>query len=794
MRQPCTAAIFLFFMVSIGVCQVDDMRYFVECSRGVSFVSNAVASRDGRVVVVGDLGRMGVIGQTDREFTWYCLPEQTFLFDAWMEHDSIVVVGEKGAVWWRVGTDEWRSAKIPANEVCRSIARKGAAFYVGTEQGGIWKCTDLSSTQWTREAEMPSSILDIYSDDSTLVAVGGYQGLYEWSVSDGKWQDLSQHESPAVYSAVRVYGGYYVIGADSGRVIRYDPVTHRSLVSQLFAPSLSTPMPDFRGRNDRTLSFCVGPANELIVTGFYPDRSRSATGIYSSTDSGMTWRHYPFFDSDSTFESFSTEYCPLVMYHDTVLTALVASLGSPIVTYRSSNRGSTWKKGQSSSMYQLLPNTSNIPDSTWHTFVDAISGIVVDADRQQFITTSYAIPQNSDDNRYPFTRTFVVQWTKSQDAMILDTISVISGKYGGLQRKGKQLLMCGDSLRLAISDDNGRSWDFSRIDSLSAARATATQIILKDGRVGYAGNVGYVYIERAARWEMMQLRSDKFARPIVVQAVKYDYNSALVEVDYYQQSTLLYRSIHMLIINGSTHTMDSIATIPDRSYYRPALFADNDTVVIIMPTMQSPEMPKGGQLRCRYIGDVWQCDTMYILDGKRRVPFSGSDQMTLYDHGDAVVCELFSGGRAYSLDRCRTWSVMPQASTYFNGSLWATAFEGKVLYIAGYRYMLASISLPLVTSASHGFDPPEKESFIMSARDFFTEHQDVTMRVSSILGAHVVESATSEFPQMHERISQLANGMYVILLLAPRERMECTVIVHEGDMYVPTFKREAITK
>lgn len=794
MRQPCTAAIFLFFMVSIGVCQVDDLRYFVECSRGVSFVSNAVASRDGRAIVVGDLGRMGVIGQADGEFTWYCLPEQTFLFDAWMEHDTIVVVGEKGAVWWRVGTDEWRSAKIPANEVCRSIAKQGTAFYVGTEQGGIWKCTDLSSTQWTREAEMPSSILDIYADDSTLVAAGGDQGLYEWSVSDVHWQDLSQHESPAVYSAVRVYGGYYIIGADSGRVIRYDPVTKRSLVSQLFAPSLSTPMPDFRGRNDRTLSLCVGPANELIVTGFYPERSRSATGIYSSTDSGMTWKHYPFFDFNSTFESFSTEYCPLVMYNDSVLTAIVATLGSPIVAYRSTDLGKTWTKSQSSSMYQLLPNTSNIPDSTWHTFVDAITGIVVDAERQQFITTSYAIPQNNDDYRYPFTRTYVVQWTKLQNGMRLDTISIIAGKYTGLQRNGGQLLMCGDSLRVATSDDDGRTWELRRIDSLRATSASAAQIILKDGRVAYAGSVGYVYIESVARWEMMQLRSDKFARPIVVHAVTYDDNSALVEVDYYQQSTLLYRSIHMLKINGSTHSMDSIATIPDRSYNRPALFADNDTVVIIMPTIQSPQVPIGRQLRCRYIGDEWQCDTMYILDGTSRVPFSGSDQMTLHDHGDVVVCELFSGGRAYSLDRCRTWSVMPKASTYFNGSLWATAFEGKVLYIAGYRYMLASISLPLVTSTSHRFDLPQKESFIMSAKDFLTEHQDVTMRVSSILGAHVFESATSEFQQLHERISQLANGMYVILLVAPRERLECTVIVHEGDMYVPMFKREAITK
>lgn len=787
----------LLLLWSIGVCnaQVSDIRHYIDCERGVSFVSNAGRSHDGRAVVVGDLGRLGVIGTFDQDFTWYCLPEQPFLYDGWIENDSIVVVGERGSVWFRTSSGVWKNAGIPTSETCRAITKQGSSFYVGTEQGSIWECGDLGSFDWRLQTVMPSSILDLYADDTSMVAVGGEQGLYEWSRSRQEWVDLSEHVNMSLYSAVLVFGGKYIIGADSGRVVRYDRTTRQQAVSQLFPPSVSDPYPDFRGRNDRTLSICEGAQHELLVTGHYRDGSRPTTGVYSSSDSGVTWKHRPFYDASKTFEWFSTEYCPVVLRDDSIIAAIVATAGSPIVVYRSSNSGETWRKSQSTSMYQLLPRTSNIPDSTWHTFVDGISGIVVDPQRQQLLTTSYCVPQNSDDYRYPFTQTLVVLRTISQEGIRADTLSVVSGKYRGLQRNGEKLIMSGDSLRLAVSDDDGRTWTISRIDSLQPYFFTATQIMLKSGSVAYAGNVGYVYLEDVGRWESMKLRSDSTTRPFVVNARKYSENSALIEVDYYQQSTLLYRTVQLLKVSGSSYSIDSVATIPARAVNMPALYTSSDTVVILMASQQSSQFPMGQQYRCSYVGNEWRCDTMYIvLDNGSQISFRGTDAFEIYDHGVVVVGQLFSGGKYYSTDHCRTWRVLPHTKTFFTGPLWATALAEDRLYVVGYNYMLASIALPRTTSVSDDRDTKESKDALVLLREYMAPHQEAIIRVSSLFGTELFEAPANTFAQAVERISLLSNGVYAVTVSSDQWRVDCVIIVVDGELYAHTVIRESPTR
>lgn len=774
------------FLATVLPVIAQPVTMLVECNRGVSYVSNAAYSSDGRAIVVGDLGRMGVISQSDREFTWHCLPEQTFLFDAWIEHDSLVVVGENGAVWWRKNDGIWKNIRLPASETCRAVAKQGSTFYVGTEEGSIWKCTELGQGTWTRNFAVSSSILDIYADDSTLVAVGTGAGLYVWSSIEDRWIDNSTPSSGSIYSTVRSMGASFIIGADSGQVIRFDRMQNTVRVSKLFRPSPYRAMPDFRGSSDRTLSICSVPSGELVASGYYYDGGSSAVGVYVSSDTGSTWIRKKFYDMFSQPDLFNAGYCPLAFVFNEVLTVVSASLGAPIVIYRSTNLGSTWNTTQAFNFYQQIAVEN---DTVPHYFVDGVTGVDIIRESMEYLTTQCQIPMEYEDLYTIPTRTLVQRRLRRPGGVVeTNLVSTLPGRFYNLQRTPGRLHLTGDSNRVAMSLDEGQTWQIQTLDSTrKSVLPPRSLLFLGEHRIAIGYNSLYFSHSGSTVWSALKISRNSTEDLLAIDAIQINYDEVAVLVSAYQGTTKLRSIIYSLRYASDSVIIDSVASIPDSAYTNPSLFMSGDTISMMMSVIESVIVPNGRQLRCTLSSGQWQCDTARIeTKSGTAIPFIGAEGLIMYQAGSLLICSRFNGSVLQSSNAGRTWKQLPWVRTGFTGPPIAIAASGNELVLVGTKYYFASIQREIPSGASDESDKPRWQLDASGCQDSWDNDVIESMTVHSVSGTQCLELHAVLFDEAESRVKLLANGVYRIHAKTAVCEASIIVLVANGEMYRTT--------
>ncbi|MBS1560653.1 MAG: hypothetical protein JSS89_03530 [Bacteroidetes bacterium] len=774
MMNLSTAATLISFMLTLFAMSTVEVTaqtvaMLTSCEQGISFMSNAAASSDGRAVIVGDLGRIGTIGMTDSTFTWECLPEQPFLFDAWISNDSLIVVGANGAVWWRAGGGSWKNVSIPDGATCRSVEKFGREFYVGTESGGIWRTEDIRSGVWTKDYTTDSSVLDMCAHDSTLVAVGTNGGLFVKSASGVNWVDRSSPEVEAKYSSVRIAGPYFIVGADSGRVMRIDRQQFTMFTSQVFAPSRYSEMPDFRGRADRILSSCFTSDGLLVVSGYFYDGPLPAVGVFVSADTGRTWARRAFYDQITKPSVVNAEYAPLVFATDSVLSVIAGTLGSAIVRYSSTDHGVHWKSVQATNFFQRF----DVPgDSVPHYQVGALTGIVIQRESSEYLTTECTFPTQYEDLSLITAETIVRQWKRTNTIDVNGTVvSRLPGRFYYLLEWAGRLSLRGDSNRIAISSNNGRSWEVSTLD-LGVMTVPSSLAFLGEDLLAIGYNRLYHRLSNSSTWSHVLLQGPLEEQRYPTGAIQVNDQEVALLVNVRRDTLFVRTDLYIATTSGDTVKLDSLCTIPSEAMNTPSLFMSGDTISMMMP-VRSTNGPGARMMRCVYTSNVWQCDTArFEVAPDRKIPLNVSD-LALTDLESRLIGLRFGGGMLQSTDDGRTWTTIPSVQTGFSGSMIAAASKGSELVLVGSKYYFASIQAKNATDVPQRSDEPTTSKRIELSCDPFVDGVVGRMTVFTALGTIIQEVDGIPEDVYRTKLNELPDGLYNIHL----KGTHCTTVL-----------------
>lgn len=757
------------FVMSSGTVTAQSVAMLTSCERGISYMSNATATRDGRAVIVGDLGRIGTIGMTDSTFTWECLPEQPFLFDAWISNDSLIVVGANGAVWWRTGGGTWLNVSVPDSATCRTVEKFGGEFYVGTESGRIWRTEDLRSGVWTKDFTTDSSVLDMCANDSTLVAVGANGGFFLKYVSGANWVDRSSPEVNAMYSSVRIAGPYFIVGADSGRVMRIDRQQFTMFMSQVFAPSRYSEMPDFRGRADRILSSCFTSDGLLVISGYFYDGPLPAVGVYVSADTGSTWERRAFYNQVTQPSVVNAEYAPLVFTTDSVISVIAGTLGSAIVRYSSTDHGVHWKSVQATNFFQRV----DVPgDSVPHYQVGALTGIVIQRESSEYLTTEYTSPTEYDDLSRITAETIVRQWQRTSTYGVNGTVvSRLPGRFYYLVVRTGRLYMQGDSNRIAMSSNNGRSWEVSTLDS-GVMTVPSSLAFLGEDILAIGYNRLYHRLSNANSWSRVLLQGPLEEQRYPTGAIQVNDREVALLVNVRRDTLFVRTDLYIATTSGDTVKLDSLCTIPAEAMNTPSLFMSGDTVSMMMP-VRSANSPGARMMRCTYTSNAWLCDTARVeVAPDRMIPLNISD-LALTDLESQLIGLRFGGGILQSTDDGRTWFVIPSVKTGFSGSMIAAASMGSELVLVGSKYYFASIQMKNATDVPQRSDGSTTSKRTELSCDPFVDGVVGRMTVFTLLGSIILEVDGIPEDVCRTKLSELPDGLYCIHL----KGTSCTTVL-----------------
>lgn len=719
---------------------------------------------------------------TDSTFTWECLPEQPFLFDAWISNDSLIVVGTNGAVWWRAGGGAWKNVSVPESATCRTVEKFGGEFYVGTESGRIWRTEDLRSGVWTKDFTTDSSVLDMCAHDSTLVAVGTNGGLFVKSVSGATWVDRSSPEVKAMYSSVRIAGPYFIVGADSGRVMRIDRQQFTMFTSQVFAPSRYSEMPDFRGRADRILSSCFTSDGLLVISGNFYDGSLPAVGVYVSADTGITWERRAFYDLFTQPTVVNAEYAPLVFSTDSVLSVVAGTLGSAIVRYSSTDHGLHWKSVQATNFFQRV----DVPgDSVPHYQVGALTGIVIQRESSEYLTTECTFPTQYEDISLITAETIVRQWKRISNFDVNGTVvSSLPGRFYYLVERAGRLYLRGDSNRIAMSSNNGRSWDVSTLD-LGVMTVPSSLAFLGEDLLAIGYNRLYHRLSNANSWKRVLLQGPIEEQQFPTGAIQVNDRKVALLVNVRRDTLFVRTDLYIVTTSGDTVKLDSLCTIPAEAMNTPSLFMSGDTVSMMMP-VRSTNSPGARMMRCTYMNNAWQCDTARVeVSQDLKIPLNVSD-LAVTDLGSQLIGLRFGGGMLQSTDDGRTWFVIPSVKTGFSGSMIAAASMGSELVLVGSKYYFASIQVKNATDVPQRSDGPTTSKRIELSCDPFVDGVVSHMTVFTALGTIILEVDGISEAEYRTQLNELPDGLYYIHMIGTHCTTVLTALQSGGRLFHTT--------
>jgi photosystem II stability/assembly factor-like uncharacterized protein len=205
--------------------------------------------------------------------------------------------------------------------------------YIGGAQGGVWKSTDGGVT-WTN-----------LTDSQPSLAVGSI-AIDPSSCTPGPCTTIYVGTGEQTYSGSSYYGAGILKSTDGGQ-------TWTQLGQSVFVGPFSSGFSP--GGGARIGSIAVSPNGQIILAGvqiFISTNSGASSGIYRSTDGGVTWT-----------QTFSGAPGNEIVFVPGSNTNVFASVGSPACdtdngVYRSTDGGVTWTRADATGTQKLPANTT----------------------------------------------------------------------------------------------------------------------------------------------------------------------------------------------------------------------------------------------------------------------------------------------------------------------------------------------------------------------------------------------------------------------------------------------------
>jgi hypothetical protein len=151
-------------------------------------------------------------------------------------------------------------------DICASLTKKGANYFSGSTQMGVYKSTD-NGKSWEQTGLDSGSVIGLGSSSTHLFACVWTKGLFISSNDGVSWTHASLNRTSVRRLAAS--GSTVYVGADTGGVY----VSFNN------------------GQTWTQTALNGGPIYGLVINGSYTMAAQFCTGIFRSTNNGNTWAH-----------------------------------------------------------------------------------------------------------------------------------------------------------------------------------------------------------------------------------------------------------------------------------------------------------------------------------------------------------------------------------------------------------------------------------------------------------------------------------------------------------------------
>lgn len=672
MKLFVIAALVVFKVLSASA---QTARYITDCSHGATWISSGTLNPNGQVLMVGDLGRVGTYNKESKTIAWDCLPTQSFLYDVWSRNDTTIVVGEHGAVFYKVTDGNWKAVPLASQETIRTVTVHKQSMFIGTEEGAVWRNDSFSNDGWYLSYQASAAVIGLESVDQSLLGVGRAGGVYRLT---DDWEDLSLKGSRYEFTSIASIGEFYIIGSDFGKIIRMNTKSGDWSSVQIMDSTGISNIGDFRGRSDKTLCISSGAMNSLLATGFYSP-FRTTPGVRVSLDTGRTWVSTPFYADDTPLvEQINNDWCPLVATDGNSIVALSCNPVEPTTLFRSTNSGKSWSAELTSQdIYKRLDTANSFEYGK--SFPIVYDGVIRSND--SYLTVQHDQVTNMEFRNALERKSVIVQIDVAVDSVKHDTLSTLDGFFECLDFIDGILYAGGDSARVATSSDYGQTWTYSKINSIAGPFAQVGPFTKHRGTL-LARAIWSKAIPTS--WYLsgiVELRDSGWFPAAVIPTSKVRlsgtsttiHNGELFvlvsEVDSSDQNVgyAIYK------FDPETHAFYRIIPIPRTHSQVYSAFSINDTLHILVGQ-------ENGTRRCTFIQGEWVCVNARLVRAGDTVQLT-SGGLIVFNSGSMLIGSS-SAGNIYSADGI-LWRHTPSRMRVLPSNLFFAETSGSKVFAGG---------------------------------------------------------------------------------------------------------------
>lgn len=679
----------------------------VECNRGVVGVNAADADRYGRIAVVGEDGRYGVLEPGSIDMRWECLANQVKLFAVYCSDSIIAVAGDSGNVWV-----DRNGKRLPFPLPLRSRVTAIHAFhnrlFAGTQDGEIWSISFDANSRWSRDYSAEEAIQAVDAND-TILGFVGQRGLFcTMSANDRRWRRVSADTVSSIYSAIHITDSSIYIGTSVPSIITY------SLKSGSMAETIIPARPgdsnrDHLGLPQRILSI-DSRADTVYATGYFEPYRGTLPGIFRLTDSGKSIHKLGF---TAGFEKLPLPLrLPLVqMYADTLM-VVAASYATPITIYRK-------KPGTASTFtWNILTNLAepvlNKDGMTLGWAETIFGGGIPSRDGDSIIAVMFKSAITGETS----VETVVARIKPNGNFTTIDTIARIEGRVYAPSRLGNLIVAAGDYGRIVYSRDEGRSWRWSSDESVgfNYSLGVFNLIDLNDSIFVTLTSRGFVLVDTAFKvWTQIHWPSEDSLQPRVTSLAALGGSRYCAMVGYLKGSTYSHTRLFVVrIVDRRMEIERELDLPPDIDPQSSSVHFDRGIMTVLgaIPFVDN----SGAQLwrfsLCSYRNTAWDCSPMTIETS------NCSHSVFNFTPGEVEICDgvatvSVQGGTIYGVGNPRKWTTITAdarcATTQSRG-----AVMGGRYFVFGSRHGLTSFDFTGVTSVDDWRRLDEVESELRS--------------------------------------------------------------------------------
>jgi photosystem II stability/assembly factor-like uncharacterized protein len=273
------------------------------------------------------------------------------------QHSEAASPALHGQIHWKLSdlpADTWQQTTGPTTTRINSIATSGQNIYVGTDEGGLFRSTDGSSTWSALSSGLPTSpvfSLAIDPSNTQTIYAGTMYGVYKSTNGGDTWGNPSNGQMAASVACI-------VIDQTNSQTI-YAGINSGGVFKSIDGGNSWNPFNNGFPSNTFVMSLTIDPANsDIIYAGTYSGgvfKSINAGGAWSAINTGLSTNYYIW---------------SLVIDPSSNQTVYAATNGAG--AFKTTNAGGSWsaaRNGLASFVLSLFidpVNTQNIYAGTYY--------------------------------------------------------------------------------------------------------------------------------------------------------------------------------------------------------------------------------------------------------------------------------------------------------------------------------------------------------------------------------------------------------------------------------------------